>query len=241
MIDIKALASGSSGNCYYVTDGSTPLLLECGISIADIRRGLDYQLSSIEGCLITHEHNDHSRAVKDMMKAGIDCYLSSGTKDILGLDSHRAITIKNYQVFNIGSWQITPFDVIHDSEEPMGYLLVSGTNKVLFITDTGSIPSPMQFQGLTHVLIECNYSPGIIEKNAQEGLIPPSTKRRIESSHLSIEQTVEFLKSINLDSIEEIWLIHLSNDNSDETMFKRAVQAATAKPVFVAAQREVSR
>ncbi len=240
MIDIKVLASGSSGNCYYVTDGSTPLLLECGISIADIRRGLDYQLSSVEGCLITHEHNDHARAVKDMMKAGIDCYLSSGTKDSLGLNSHRAITIKHCQVFNIGTWHVMPFDVIHDSVEPVGYLLISGTDKVLFITDTGAIPSPFQIQGLTHVLIECNYSPKIIEKNAQNGLIPPSTKRRIESSHLSLNQTKEFFMSVDLDSIQEIWLIHLSNDNSDESMFKRAIQAITAKPVFVAAQKEVS-
>lgn len=236
MIDIRALASGSSGNCYYIADGSTSLLLECGISIADIRRGLDYQLSNIEGCLITHEHKDHARVVEDIMKAGIDCYMSSGTKDALGLSSHRAITVKPCQVFNIGTWRIIPFDVYHDSKEPLGFLLISSVNKVLFLTDTGSIP-PLPTQGLTHILIESNYSPEIIEQNVQDGLIPLSTKRRIESSHLSINQTVEFFKSINLDSIEEIWLIHLSNDNSNESMFKRAVQAATAKPVFVAPVR----
>ena len=236
MIYIKVLASGSSGNCYNITDGTTSLILECGISIADIRRGLDYQLSNIEGCLITHEHNDHARAVGDIMKAGIDCYMSSGTKDALGLGSHRAITVKPCQVFNIGTWQIIPFDVYHDSKEPLGFLLTSGVSKVLFLTDTGSIP-PLPTQGLTHILIESNYSPEIIEQNVQDGLIPLSTKRRIESSHLSINQTVEFFKSINLDSIEEIWLLHLSNDNSNEAMFKRAVQATTGKPVFVAPVR----
>lgn len=236
MIYIKVLASGSSGNCYNITDGTTSLILECGISIADIRRGLDYQLSNTEGCLITHEHNDHARAVKDIMKEGIDCYMSSGTKDALGLGSHhRAITVKPCQVFNIGTWQIIPFDVYHDSKEPLGFLLISGKDKVLFMTDTGKIP--LQFQGLTHVLIESNYSPEIIERNTQNGLIPLSTKRRIELSHLSINQTVEFFKSINLDSIEEIWLLHLSNDNSNEAMFKRAVQATTGKPVFVAPVR----
>lgn len=235
-IDIKVLASGSGGNCYYVSNGKTPLLLECGIPVADIKRGLDYRLSNIEGCLVTHEHRDHTHAVTDVLGMGVECYMSFGTKDALGLRHPNINTVYSHKPFNVGTWQIIPFDVYHDSKEPLGFLLTSGVSKVLFLTDTGSVP-PLPTQGLTHILIESNYSPEIIEQNVQDGLIPLSTKRRIESSHLSINQTVNFLRSINLNSIEEIWLLHLSNDNSNEAMFKRAVQAATAKPVFVAPAR----
>jgi phosphoribosyl 1,2-cyclic phosphodiesterase len=56
MIQIKPLASGSAGNCYYITDGRSPLLIEAGIPIKKIKQGLNYKLSEIEGCLISHEH-----------------------------------------------------------------------------------------------------------------------------------------------------------------------------------------
>jgi len=73
MIQIKALASGSSGNCYHLTDGSSGLLIEAGIPIKKISKGIGFKLTSeIDGCLITHEHMDHSKSARDIMTAGID-------------------------------------------------------------------------------------------------------------------------------------------------------------------------
>ena len=56
MMDIKVLASGSSGNCYYVSDGNSSVLIECGIKIDQIRKGCGFRLSEIKACLISHEH-----------------------------------------------------------------------------------------------------------------------------------------------------------------------------------------
>ena len=90
MIEILPLASGSKGNCYHITDGSTPLLLECGIGINNILRNLKFGVSSLAGCLVSHGHKDHAKAVKDLMKFGIDIYLSQGTADeISGLGPWR--------------------------------------------------------------------------------------------------------------------------------------------------------
>ena len=75
MIEIVPLASGSRGNCYHISDGRTPLLLECGIPYKEIQKGLNFRMSELAGCLISHEHQDHCRAVVDMMKAGVDCYM----------------------------------------------------------------------------------------------------------------------------------------------------------------------
>jgi phosphoribosyl 1,2-cyclic phosphodiesterase len=55
-MDIKVLASGSSGNCYYVSDGNSSVLIECGIKIDQIRKGCGFRLSEIKACLISHEH-----------------------------------------------------------------------------------------------------------------------------------------------------------------------------------------
>ena len=71
MIDIKVIGSGSSGNCYLANINGTQLLLECGLSFKTIQKALNFKLSSIEGCLVTHEHIDHSKAVKDLLKNSV--------------------------------------------------------------------------------------------------------------------------------------------------------------------------
>ena len=125
MIEIAPFASGSRGNCYRITDGRTPLLLECGIPYKEIQKALNFRVSEIAGCLITHEHKDHSKAIKDIMKAGIDCYMSQGTAGTLGISGHRANIIKAKQQFRIGTWSILPFETQHDAAEPLGFLLAN--------------------------------------------------------------------------------------------------------------------
>lgn len=56
MIEIKPLASSSKGNCYLISDNTTKIMIECGITIDRIRKGGDYKLSEIKACLISHEH-----------------------------------------------------------------------------------------------------------------------------------------------------------------------------------------
>jgi len=82
-MDIDIFASGSSGNLYRVDDGRTQVLLECGITFARIQKALSFKLSKIDGCLITHEHMDHAKAVKELLLRGTDCYMSKGTAEAL--------------------------------------------------------------------------------------------------------------------------------------------------------------
>jgi len=233
MIEIVPLASGSQGNCYHITDGSTPLLLECGIGWKEIQRGLNFRTSQLAGCLVSHEHKDHSKAVQDMMKAGIDCYMSAGTAEALGISGHRLHFIKAKQQFRIGTWTILPFETQHDAAEPLGFLLANKTGeKLLYATDTYYLR--YRFRGLTHIAVECNYSMDILRANIEAGLVEPALKKRILKSHFSLEHVKEFLKANDLSKVQEIWLLHLSNDNSDAERFKREIQELTGKMVFIA-------
>lgn len=233
MIQIKALASSSKGNCYHVSDGTTELLLEAGIRYKDIQRQLNFQTSSIAGCLISHEHGDHGKAAVDIMRAGIDVYASPGTLNALGLSGHRAKPIQAKKQFTLGSWTILPFDVQHDVSEPMGFLLVNQSGeKLLFATDTYYIK--YKFIGLTHIMVECNYSMEILNENIATGRVPAVMKKRLLKSHFSLENVKEFLLANDLSKVQEIWLLHLSDNNSDETMFKTEIQQITGKPVFIA-------
>jgi len=232
VIEITAIASGSKGNCYRVTDGKTPLLLECGIKYRDIQKGFGFRMSDVAGCLVTHEHGDHCKSIKDVLKAGIDVFMSSGTADTLGIHHHRMKRVKAKEQYQLGTWTILPFDVQHDVSEPLGFLLANQEGeKLLFATDTYYIK--YKFQGLTHVMVECNYSRGILLENIVAGRVPKVMKQRLERSHFSLENVKDFLLANDLKKVQEIWLLHLSDSNSNEMQFKQEVMELTGKMVFV--------
>jgi phosphoribosyl 1,2-cyclic phosphodiesterase len=232
LIEIKALSSSSKGNCYRVTDGSTPLLLECGLSYKDIQKGFNFQMSSVAACLLTHEHNDHCKSIKDVMKAGIDVYASKGTFEALSITGHRIKPVKAREQFQLGTWTILPFEVEHDVSEPIGFLLANQQGeKLLFATDTYFIR--YKFKGLTHIMVECNYSMDILNQNMADGFIDKGRKKRIMRSHFSLENVKEFLKANDLSKVQEIWLLHLSDTNSNADLFKKDIQKLTGKMVFV--------
>jgi phosphoribosyl 1,2-cyclic phosphodiesterase len=64
--------------------------------------------------------------------------------------------------------------------------------------------------------------------------VHPAMRPRLLRSHFSLENVLEFLRANDLSKVEEIWLLHLSQSNSSEELFKKEVQAATGKPVFIA-------
>ncbi|MCM2675599.1 MBL fold metallo-hydrolase [Alkalicoccobacillus plakortidis] len=232
MIEVKALRSSSKGNCYHITDGTTSLLIECGIKLNEIQKGIGFKLSEVQGCLISHEHKDHSLAVNELLKRGINCYTSSGTIEELDVDHHRLLPVKSKLPFKIGTWSIVPFDVQHDVSEPFGFLLVNKAgDKLLFATDTYYIK--YRFFGLTHIMIEANYSKEILDRKIEQGHVPALMKDRLMRSHFSLENVKDFFKVNDMSKVQEIWLLHLSDSNSDASAFKREIAQITGKVIHV--------
>lgn len=233
MIYFEPIASSSAGNCYRISDGSSSLLLECGINIQDIQKSFHFRLSSVDGALLTHEHVDHSKSVEEVAKKGINVYMSEGTKNALGINHHRIKTVEPRQTFTIGNWKILPFEVEHDSNEPFGYLIQNAEGeKLLFVTDTYYIR--YKFKGLNYIAVECNYSEKLLEENILAGEVPIVMKKRLMKSHFSLENYKEFLQANDLSEVREIWLLHMSNTNSDAVLFKKELEQLTGKPIYVA-------
>lgn len=233
MIKIDVLASGSAANCYRIDDGKTALLLECGTSIKKIRQGLGFKLQGISACLVTHEHGDHSAAVKEILKAGITVYTSSGTAIALGIaEDFNCTIIESMKQKHIGSWLVLPFPVQHDAAEPFGFLLANEDgDKLLFITDAAQVTG--RFKGITHLMIEANYCPKILAENAASGRINQAMSDRVRFSHLSIEEILEFVRDMDTSRLTEIHLLHGSDANSDSASFRQRVMAAAGVPVHV--------
>ena len=234
MLQIKPLASGSSGNCYLIKDGSSSLLIEAGIPLQKIKEGLNYKVHELDGCLISHEHKDHCKSAGEIAKCGIDLYLSKGTFEQMNIISHRVNIIENKQQFELNNWTIVPFELKHDAEEPTGFLIYSqSTNEILtYITDT--MYSKAVFPNVNYIMVECNYSLGILNKNVKSGRVPAVQKKRLVKTHFGLENVKDFLKANDLSQVRQIWLLHLSEQNSNAELFKKEIQQLTGKPTFIA-------
>ena len=232
---ITVLASSSAGNAYLV-GGRSPLLLDCGLSYRELQRATGYKLTGLAGCLVGHEHADHSKAAADLMRAGVDCYMSTGTAEALELTSHRLRVVKALEQLTIGDWTVLPFEAIHDAKEPLGFLIAGEGEKVLYLTDTAYCP--YRFTGLTRIMIECNYSREILDRNIEAGKLHPGLKNRLIRTHFSLDRVLDFLAANDLSRVREIMLLHLSDGNSDAMGFKKAIQAATGRMVTVAEKGE---
>ncbi|MEK5038814.1 MBL fold metallo-hydrolase [Sporosarcina sp. FSL K6-3457] len=231
MMIIRTLATGSTGNCYMIDDGQTRLLIELGVQFKKIQRALNYETSKVAAALISHSHKDHCKGVQGALDASVDVYMSETTEREIGIQHNRIRRYENKKQFRVGTFTILPFDVQHDVENH-GFLIQSDNGiKLLFATDTYYVK--YRFTGLTHLMIECNYSRKILDENVESGRIPEFLANRIIGSHFSLENLLEFLKANDLSRVQEIHLLHLSDTNSNEEEFKRAVQATTGKLVYV--------
>src|SRR5699024_3485852 len=156
-----------------------------------------------------------------------------GTIEAEGIEHHRLKPIRAKESFSIGAWKVLPFDIQHDVNEPLGFLLMNQVGeKLLFATDTYYVR--YKFKGLTHIMVECNYSMDILEENIASGSVPKIMRKRLIRSHFSLENVKEFLKANDLSKVQEIHLMHLSNNNSDEKRFKKEIQELTGKAVYIA-------
>lgn len=230
---ITIIASGSSGNAYSVSDGKTTLLLDAGKPIQAIKTALNFRVHELDGCLITHEHGDHVKAAAALAKAGIDIYASRGTIEAARLAGHRIHPVKALEAIQIKTFTVLPFDVQHDAQEPLGFLLTSIATgeKLLYFTDTYYVK--YRFDGLTHIMGECNYSSDIVKANVAAGKIPARLAARVFFSHMSIETFIEFIKANDMSRLRQIYLLHMSDNNSNAENFKMEIQALTGAEVYV--------
>lgn len=229
-MDIKIIASSSKGNAIVLSDGKTKVMLDAGLTFKKLQNCLferDMSFTEINAVLVTHEHADHCVAVPELLRRGMDVYMSAGTKSKTG-NFNLATVVKGGKQFQVGSLLVMPFDVVHDANEPLGFLIESlHTNKkAVYIVDTCEIP--YTFSGITHWIIECNHSQDILRNSN----VPDFLKKRIINSHLSFENLEAFLKEEDMTGCESIHLIHLSDSNSHEKDFVDGIQRATGVPVY---------
>lgn len=222
-MEFSQLFSSSKGNAYILTASSGKrLLIECGVSWPLLQKALDYDLTGLEGCLITHEHKDHSKAVQDVMKAGIDVYGSIGTLDALGiLNERRAHLVRDLNFTLLKNFEFTAYNSNHDAMQPFLYTIVSDNETMLFATDTSHIRQRFETP-FDIIAIECSYNEPYLRKRVEKGTINKQLAKRLLESHMSESNCLSYLENYcNLAKCREIHLLHMSADNINKERVKR--------------------
>lgn len=231
---LKVLGSSSNGNGYILDNGTEALLIECGVPFQGVQKAVDFDIARIVGCLVSHEHGDHAKHVQKVLDARIPCYMSAGTATALRIDDNALVRhTEEFKAYRLGGFTIQGFSVQHDAAEPFGYLIhheEMGT--VLFATDTYYLK--YKFDGLSNILLECNYDCDMLEYNYKQGRISKQQRDRTLQSHMSFETCKETLLANDLSKVNNIVLIHLSDANSNAKEFKQGIKEATCKTVHIA-------
>lgn len=233
-MELHVLGSSSKGNCYVLQNGTEALVIECGVPLLSVKQVVGFYISKISGALISHEHGDHSRYADDFSRNRIPLYMSRGTAGKMNVKNKEMIKIlKPKKLHKIGNFNVIPFEVQHDAEQPFGFLINhSETGNILFVTD--SFYLKYKFPKLNNILIECNYKTEILRKNVLEGRIPDMLLMRTLKSHMSYDTCVKTLQANDLSQVNNIILIHLSDANSNADEFRRGIEKETGKTVYVA-------
>lgn len=234
-MQLRCLGSSSLGNCYLLENDRECLVLEAGLPFKKIKEALDFNISKIVGLLVTHEHGDHFGHIKDYVRAGIPIKTSHGTWSTLDIE----FDVKNKIVragywYQLGGFTVTPFPVVHDAEEPMGFIIRhQDIGTLLFASDTEYIKQNFLKLQLSHIMIECNYSQKIIDGRVNQGETVKGLRDRILQSHMELETCKEFIRQNKTVMLDNVILLHLSDGNSNEQQFIQEVKDVAGERVNV--------
>lgn len=233
---LKVINSGSFGNCYVLENENETLLIECGVSIQEIKEAINFNTKKVVGCIVTHEHGDHCKSINEVMAQAIETYAISEVFKKTGFSIKSPCENEIYigQNFNCGNFKIMAFHVRHNVP-CVGFLIDHPeTGRFVFITDTNFVD--YTFPDLNNIIVEANFSHDIIMKkygieNGKEFL-----KNRILKDHFSLRDCKEMLLANDLRKVQNILLIHLSDSNSDEKRFQKEVYELTGKKTVCASK-----
>ncbi len=234
MAKFCALYSGSSGNCTYIAGGGTAILVDTGVSCKRILTAMaDSRLDkeTVQGILLTHEHDDHIKGLRVLLKhLKVPVYASAGTLGYLiarGLVTADTRLVEITAPTQIGGLEVTPFATPHDGAESLGFVIDTGDGRKIGVaTDLGHITQTVDaaLSVCDLVLLESNYDEGMLAS----GPYPYYLKQRIKSpsGHLSNEDCCAQVQRLIQGITTRFVLGHLSQQNNLPLLARQTVLSA---------------
>ena len=236
---VYTLFSGSKGNCTYIKQGDTELLIDAGMGVRSIEsalKSLGSSLANISDIFITHDHSDHTRGLEAICsKHTLRVHITSRSAEVIinsltpSLKSAACIHPLEYSE-TIGEIEISSFPTPHDSKASVGYILKMPGQTVGYATDIGYISDTVRdaLTGVDSVILEANHDIDML----LDGNYPEFLKERILSrkGHLSNDSAAELAAYLAENGTKSFLLAHLSEQNNDPEIAFGAVFCALSNP-----------
>jgi ribonuclease BN (tRNA processing enzyme) len=207
--------TGSKGNCYCIRDPDGEiLLLDCGLPKEKILRMVDYDLSKIAGCVVSHEHSDHYNrsSVRTLRKMGIPMVIPH--KDICDCLKGENFVVRR-------------FPVEHDVPCWGFYITNKHLGRILYITDTEYVRLNFKHLGVAYIIVECNYQKDLVN-------LDDPKMARVFQTHMEEQTCLDFIKANQTKNLGAVILIHMSRDGCDAEQAKNRIATEVNVPVYVA-------
>ncbi len=228
----SVLASGSTGNAFYIESNQQKLLVDVGLSGKQMDRlfqEIQVDPSNLSGILVTHEHSDHIKGLGVFArKYQLPIYANEKTwKAMEGSLGKLSIDQKFHfqlgEVKSFGDIEVESFGVSHDAVEPMFFVFRQNNKKVALVTDLGYVSERIK-QTIVNAdayIFEANHDVNMLRM----GKYPWSVKRRIlsDSGHVSNEDCGLALSEVVGNQTKRIYLAHLSKDNNMKDLARMSV------------------
>jgi phosphoribosyl 1,2-cyclic phosphodiesterase len=218
---VASLASGSSGNSYYVQCGEGAILIDAGLSGRRIVENIvaaGGDPARVRGIIVTHDHHDHVAGAGVLQrKYGWKLWMTAGTLDAAskGIGRVQAGAIAPGAGLKAAGMTFSFIGTPHDGREPVMVAVERGKRRCGIFTDLGHVFPGLaeQLEELDFVFMESNYDPDILAANR---LYPAPLKARIRGSrgHLSNIEAAELLSGLKGSRLRKVALSHLSQENN---------------------------
>lgn len=229
---VWVLGSGSRGNAILVESGSCRVLIDAGFGPRVLQkrmRAVGIAPESVEGCIVTHEHSDHSRgAVRAARRWKWQVYATPGTLAHSRLGSHGAVAFAPGATLTFSELSVATFATPHDAAEPVGVVATATRTgaRAAICTDVGYASRNLR-RGVADVdilVLEANHD----ETMLANGPYPPWLQARIASraGHLSNRECASLVRDSVTRQLRQIVLAHLSEHNNTPTMAYDTLRAA---------------
>lgn len=242
MFKFISFGSGSSGNCYYLGTEDEAIIIDSGIGIRMLKKRMaEYGLrtSKLLGVLVTHDHFDHVKSVGLLSDAyNLPVYATEevyqgimrNLKMTHKVSELRKKVIEKDTTFKLGGFEITAFQLPHDSLENVGYS-IKYKGEIVFsvMTDVGTVTDNVKqcIQRSNYLVFEANYDLDMLRM----GRYPETLKDRIMSGtgHLSNAECADALAECWHEGLKHVWLCHLSEENNHPQIAQMAVTQRLAE------------
>ncbi|MFC7061085.1 MBL fold metallo-hydrolase [Halobacillus seohaensis] len=229
----SVLASGSTGNAFYIESGKEKILVDAGLSgkkIEGLLEQIQVDPHDLSRILVTHEHSDHIKGLGIMARRyNLPIYANDKTWQAmegqlgkLSVDQKFHFNMEETRSF--GGIDIESFAVSHDAADPMFYTFHQEGKKISLVTDLGYVSERIKktVEGSDALIFESNHDVSMLRMCRY----PWNIKRRIlgDSGHVSNEDCALALSDIINDQTKRVYLAHLSADNNMKDLARMSVK-----------------